>query len=289
MKGEELVAWLIGERKKLSGPQAACVGTQQRNEDRRTMLLRCATTIERLQESERRALSHSNALVATIARSGFDISPCRGCGEDVVCAPAGTPRCVKCKDARCEYGASRGGKAGVNRVFIQGEPAGKPRADTCGKRRFIPDTTKAGNVHPHTTWRELVMLEMRPHAPAQPWEGPVHVSIEAVFTRPCSHFVNNGKSKRTPFKLKADAPRYFCTRKPDRDNLDKAILDAMTALQFWRDDDQVCTGAIIKRWAQPGEPTGVWLDFGPVPDAEPDELLRAPSLVEPPVRMELRF
>ena len=46
------------------------------------------------------------------------------------------------------------------------------------------------------------------------------------------------------------------TSKPDRDNLDKACLDALTQLQLWSDDDQVCAGEVSKWYAAKDERPG---------------------------------
>jgi Holliday junction resolvase RusA-like endonuclease len=40
-------------------------------------------------------------------------------------------------------------------------------------------------------------------------------------------------------------PRTYHAKKPDRDNLDKAVMDALKGLA-WIDDSQVCDGRIIK-------------------------------------------
>ncbi len=40
-------------------------------------------------------------------------------------------------------------------------------------------------------------------------------------------------------------PRRYHAQKPDRDNLDKAVMDALKGLA-WNDDSQVCAGKIEK-------------------------------------------
>ena len=39
------------------------------------------------------------------------------------------------------------------------------------------------------------------------------------------------------------------TTKPDTDNLQKALLDSMTKLGFWKDDAQVCSQIVEKFWS----------------------------------------
>ena len=57
------------------------------------------------------------------------------------------------------------------------------------------------------------------------------VSLAFVMPRPMSHYGAKG--------LKASAPKRF-TKKPDADNLAKAVLDALTQLGMWKDDSQIC-------------------------------------------------
>lgn len=67
-----------------------------------------------------------------------------------------------------------------------------------------------------------------------PLTGPVRCDITFVFPRP------QAKVWKT-----RPMPRYWHTKKPDRDNLDKAVLDTLSGL-LWRDDCQVCYGTIQK-------------------------------------------
>jgi Holliday junction resolvase RusA-like endonuclease len=48
-------------------------------------------------------------------------------------------------------------------------------------------------------------------------------------------------------------------KKPDRDNLDKAVLDALTRCKFWLDDCQVCAGNISKQYTLVGVRPGVYI------------------------------
>lgn len=84
-----------------------------------------------------------------------------------------------------------------------------------------------------------------------PWEGPLCVNVSIYFPRPKAHSNKKG--------LKPDAPRFH-TSKPDRDNCDKAILDALTNLGIWKDDSQVAEGTIRKLYAPAGFQTGAWIE-----------------------------
>ena len=48
-----------------------------------------------------------------------------------------------------------------------------------------------------------------------------------------------------------EMPRAFHSSKPDRDNLDKAVMDALKGLA-WIDDSQVCQGE-IQKWIAAGD------------------------------------
>lgn len=75
--------------------------------------------------------------------------------------------------------------------------------------------------------------------------GPVEVRLEFFMPRPKSHFRANGSRK-------ADAPRWV-EKKPDLDNLEKAVLDALTNIGLWRDDSQVVRVSKSKVYCdQPG-------------------------------------
>jgi Holliday junction resolvase RusA-like endonuclease len=72
---------------------------------------------------------------------------------------------------------------------------------------------------------------------------PLRVDITFFFPRPKGHY----RTGKNAGQLRDDAPDHH-TSKPDRDNSDKAVLDQMTVMRFWRDDAQVCDGRIIKQY-----------------------------------------
>lgn len=86
--------------------------------------------------------------------------------------------------------------------------------------------------------------------------GPLQVDLQFWFPRP-----------GTPHKKKPNPPLWH-TKKPDRDNLDKAVLDCLTGL-LWHDDNQCCGGWIGKAIVAPGQRTGVMLRVSTL-DQEPE-------------------
>lgn len=82
------------------------------------------------------------------------------------------------------------------------------------------------------------------HAPEAPLMGAVTLEFRAVFPPPKS-----ASKKARAAMLRGVEPH---TKKPDLDNLTKQLKDAMTRLQFWRDDRQVVRIVCEKRYGDTG-------------------------------------
>lgn len=85
-----------------------------------------------------------------------------------------------------------------------------------------------------------------------PWEGGIGVKVVFVLERPKGHF-GTGKNASA---VKASAPDHPATM-PDLDKLLRAVFDALTDAQVWRDDGQVVWCQTEKvyvstYWAHPG-------------------------------------
>lgn len=138
--------------------------------------------------------------------------------------------------------------------FVAGLPKAQPRA----KARAFAGHAQTYNPKTADDWKMIVRNEakkvwesepVRPfEPPCSPWEGPLRVDLTFYFPRPKSHFRSNGL-------LKPNAPAWH-TGKPDRDNSDKAVLDALTNLGIWGDDKQVCDGRIKKVYSTPAGAPG---------------------------------
>lgn len=122
--------------------------------------------------------------------------------------------------------------------FVNGDPKAQPRPRAFAMT-LANGKTQTRVYDPHTAegWKSLVAHAARPHAPKEPLTGPMRVDMIFEFRRPKSHYLKVG--------LRDDAPVYH-TSKPDRDNCEKAVLDCLTQLGFWKDDSQVCDGEIKK-------------------------------------------
>lgn len=95
-----------------------------------------------------------------------------------------------------------------------------------GVRMYDPATAEG--------WKSQVADAARPFLQNPPLSVPVILHLEFYFPRPKSHFRTGARSK----ELRESAPGY-CAKKPDADNAAKAIMDALTVLRMWNDDDQV--------------------------------------------------
>jgi len=124
------------------------------------------------------------------------------------------------------------------RFTIPGEPQGKGRA-RIGKvggfsRMFTPAKTLA--------YEGLVaQMAQQAMAGAPLMEGPVSLSLELLHTIPRS----------APKRQRADmlSGRMRPTKKPDADNVLKAICDGMNGV-VWRDDVQAVEVRLSKRFAE---------------------------------------
>ena len=76
----------------------------------------------------------------------------------------------------------------------------------------------------------------KPFAPPQPFEGALRVDITFFLERPKS--------------VKKDK-RPYPSVKPDKDNLEKLVLDSLEGI-FFKNDAQVCDGRIIKIYEDHG-------------------------------------
>lgn len=130
---------------------------------------------------------------------------------------------------------------------VIGEPKAQPRVRATARQGktgkafasvYTPDTNKA--------WKANVRREVKEAFRGRPpIVGPVKVTIDAFFERPS--WLKFPGCPTTAIAM---------IDKPDRDNLDKAILDVMTECGVWDDDCQVCQGPVRKWWVPIGSQAG---------------------------------
>jgi Holliday junction resolvase RusA-like endonuclease len=127
---------------------------------------------------------------------------------------------------------------------VEGEPVPQPRPKARAMRIDGKWTARVYNPSDADSWKITVNDAARRHLPREPITDPVAVVVIAWLPRPLAHYGTG----RNASLLKPSAPTY-CGTKPDGDNLIKAILDALTTLQVWKDDSLVADMRIIKRYA----------------------------------------
>lgn len=132
----------------------------------------------------------------------------------------------------------------AHHVFAAGIPKGQPRARSRPRGRGVYDPGTADG------WKGDVQRAMLPHLPPSPLDGLLRVDIAVYLPRPktFSKLVREayGGTKKIP------AGPVYCPSKPDRDNLDKAVLDALVGMGLIRDDALVVAGSISKYYAGAG-------------------------------------
>ncbi len=129
-------------------------------------------------------------------------------------------------------------------IIIPGEPCaqGRPRFARRGKFMVAYDPAKSRN------WKATAQCHMRDAmAGAAPLQGPVTCMVAARFTCPASDH-----RKRDPM------PRRWHAKRPDVENVVKAVLDAATGV-LWLDDNQVSHLVAAKTIGAQGEAPSVWL------------------------------
>lgn len=119
--------------------------------------------------------------------------------------------------------------------FVHGLPVAQPRTRATafrGKARvYDPGTANA--------WKACVIAAVRA-LEMNTMTGPVCLRLEFFLPRPKSHYGKRGLLPSAPA-----AP----TCKPDLDNLEKALMDAMTSAGAWIDDAQVIAVNKAKSYA----------------------------------------
>jgi Holliday junction resolvase RusA-like endonuclease len=160
--------------------------------------------------------------------------------------------------------------------FVQGDPMGEPRTIPIaipipgkrGKRgryrgaMLKPNHFNINHKDPDqarwaraNVWARSIAQVVEKFLQREPLDLYFRVDEEWIFARPANHY-GSGKNANT---LKASAP-FHCGTKPDRDNADKLLLDTITDVKFWVDDNRAVDGRIIKRYQRDnGERSGVWV------------------------------
>jgi len=113
-------------------------------------------------------------------------------------------------------------------MFVTGEP--KPQA----RPRFARVGNFVKTYSPKSVFFALVHNEAVLKGPALPMLGPLSLKLQFYMPRPLA--LQRGKG----------AARVWHESRPDLDNMEKAVMDAMTQARVWNDDGQVCEKSSAK-------------------------------------------
>lgn len=123
--------------------------------------------------------------------------------------------------------------------FVRGLPKASPRPRSRGRGFGVYVPGDADD------WKGCVVHYASKHRPPEPLRNPLWVELWFLNKRP----------KALMRKKDPDGP-ILCPKKPDRDNLDKAVLDALGSDGWWGDDCQVCMGPPITLYGPKSGETG---------------------------------
>jgi len=126
--------------------------------------------------------------------------------------------------------------------FVRGSPIAAPRPRVGHFRVYHDDRADP--------WKSLVIFAFSAMRHAH-LAGPIELNLQFLFQRP-----------------KKDAVRFWRDSKPDHDNLEKAVMDALTRARAWLDDAQVVRLQSLKRYALPDEVPGVFIELASLHGAE---------------------
>lgn len=88
----------------------------------------------------------------------------------------------------------------------------------------------------------LITEELRNYRPAQPFTGPVQITVQFVYPWRGSDTSSKAKSLLAQL-IKWD----WHTERPDMSNVVKGVIDRMTQLGYWKDDGQICDERYLKK------------------------------------------
>jgi Holliday junction resolvase RusA-like endonuclease len=122
----------------------------------------------------------------------------------------------------------------LKQFFIPGIPKPQSRPKFARMGKFVR------TYSPKTDWFGLVYMQGLQNKPSEAYDTPLKLMLQFVLPKPKSA----PKGKQWP------------SVRPDIDNYEKAVLDALTQAGMWTDDGLICEMFTSKVYAKPGEATG---------------------------------
>lgn len=127
-------------------------------------------------------------------------------------------------------------------LFISGIPVAKGRPKFFRRGNFVGTYTPKKTEQYETNLYAFAANYAQQNAVA-PTDGPVAIQVKFYMPRPKSH---SKKQRENPWHVS----------RPDKDNLVKAVLDAINGI-FFKDDSQVCKEQSEKLYAGDNQQPGI--------------------------------
>lgn len=125
-------------------------------------------------------------------------------------------------------------------LFVPGRPAPQ------GSKTYLGNGRMRESSRFVKGWRaDIVTIAVNEWRHRPTILGAVELDLQFVLPRPGSL----PKRKPTPAAVK----------RPDWDKLSRAVCDALTSAQVYKDDSQIVIARVYKRIAEQEEKTGVWI------------------------------
>lgn len=118
---------------------------------------------------------------------------------------------------------------------IPAVPVAQPRQRHANRGDFIQSYIEKDN--PVWAFKAAAQLAAAAIYSGPPLDTPLRVDLVFVMPRP-----------KTMYWKKKPMPRVPFGKKPDRDNLEKSLYDALNK-RLWRDDSLICDGRVQKVYA----------------------------------------
>jgi Holliday junction resolvase RusA-like endonuclease len=129
---------------------------------------------------------------------------------------------------------------------VDGIPKGQPRPKAFS-RGGIASVYDPGTAE---GWKGCIVMAGRDKRPETPIEQPITLKIVFYMPRPKSMEGKKFASEAIP-----------CTKKPDADNMAKAVMDCLTQDGWWRDDSYVYRLVVVKNVAAKGARPGAVVEI----------------------------
>ncbi len=134
-------------------------------------------------------------------------------------------------------------------TFVEGIPKAQPRPSVAVRGKFAHVYYKGKEFK---IWKETLIDQLEKMGPF--FEGPIGVRLQYLLKRPKA--------------LKKPTGPIIHVKKPDVDNLDKIILDALTQASMLDDDSQVSKLDVEKWYTGRGMKTGIFIAVRTLTDEE---------------------